>query len=183
MWALLFVGLLFWEPSGWGQMDPDKEAQESFQSGINALLTGSYEVALAQFKRAIERNPTEFSYFVELGNTYSILGNYAAAENTLTQATKLNPRYAGVWQSLAIVYRIQKRNDDASKALIEAIGIDDSDGTTWARLGATYFCIRCAGSVMQREPFRVGPNWSQSVTNPTIGKPSHNWAQTKLRRR
>lgn len=135
----------------------DSDAQAAYEDAMRAVAEHNYEVALSKLKRAVELDPDEPVYFVQLGLTYSILENYPAAENALMYAAKLDPKSVMTWRSLAVVYRAQRKNQEALKSLIEAIGLDEGDGTTWARLGSLYL-----GLHRYEDAERAFSHWAQA---------------------
>jgi tetratricopeptide (TPR) repeat protein len=170
--ALLILLLVVCPAFGFRQAE-SSEGQAAYEVGMQALKDHDYKVALSKLKRAVELEPSEPLYFVQLGLTYSILGNYPAAENALTYAAKLNPQSVATWRSLAVVYYVQEKNQEALKALIEAIGLDDTDGTTWARLGSLYL-----GSHRFEDAERAFGHWSSA--EPKRFEPFYWKAQTQL---
>ena len=61
-------------------------ALESYQKGQEALHKGDYNAAVADFKKSLEKSPELAEAYVGLGDAFSRLGDYTAAENNARHA-------------------------------------------------------------------------------------------------
>ena len=67
------------------------EAQEHLQAGVEAEKNGHFELAIAEFRKATELEPTIAAGFVSLAQAYLENHDYGGAIPPLKQALKLNP--------------------------------------------------------------------------------------------
>ena len=65
---------------------------------------GSYELAIADYSQAIERNPGFAEAHYNRGSSYYELGRYEEAIADLTMAIELNPNDARYYRQRSLVY-------------------------------------------------------------------------------
>jgi adenylate cyclase len=72
--------------------------------------TGRYEDAIAQLKKAIEREPRDIVSYIVLTSTYSMAGREKEARVAAAEVLKINPKF-----SLESYAKIQPYKDPATK--------------------------------------------------------------------
>lgn len=106
--------------------------QEQYDLGVRYLSEGNYEEAIIAFTAAIEIDPKQAPAFMGRGDTYMLSGeteeNLAAAQADYEQALKLEKTSEQIYLSLANVYILQGKYEQASNLLREgydAIGAQE----------------------------------------------------------
>jgi Flp pilus assembly protein TadD len=78
------------------------EAEEIFTQG-------NHKRAIATIKKAIELNPNSDDAYVDLGMTYTKMGNAQEAKKAFNKAISLNPNMKAVISQLTEITRIKKK--------------------------------------------------------------------------
>jgi protein O-mannosyl-transferase len=97
-----------------------------------------YDLAVAEFKKAIELLPNYADAYHNLGNTYVILKKYPEAIDSYNQALKYNPNLWQTYQSMALIDTQQKKYSDAITAMQQAIKINGKESALYVNLGIIY---------------------------------------------
>jgi tetratricopeptide (TPR) repeat protein len=85
-----------------------------------------------------EANPSDPKAFVELGNQYAEVGDYASAASAYREALRLNSTDALVLKDLGGVLHLLKRNEEAKRALRLALKFDPCLMDAWRNLGVIH---------------------------------------------
>jgi adenylate cyclase len=136
--------------------DPDEALERSYEIARKAVSLDSHsfyayqslamsetwlrqhDKAIANFRRALELNPSDSDVHANFGNTFVFAGCAEEAIQELETAMRLNPHYPESYlQFLGRAYFIQRRYQDAEAAFDRAVTINP--GWPWAHLilGAT----------------------------------------------
>ncbi|MBI4685867.1 MAG: tetratricopeptide repeat protein [Nitrospirae bacterium] len=83
------------------------EAEEHFKKGLKAYLGKNYEIAIDEFKKAIEINPSHAVAYSNLGYIYFDLGLFDKAYEYQSRAVDFAPNYANAHYGLALVYKVR----------------------------------------------------------------------------
>jgi tetratricopeptide (TPR) repeat protein/tRNA A-37 threonylcarbamoyl transferase component Bud32 len=100
--------------------------------------TGKYDKAVAEFKRAAESNGQNDEALRGLAESYTKLGNFAAAESTYKKAIELRPNYWGVYSSMGLFYYGQARYSDAAEMFLKATQLAPDNYQGYTTLGGVY---------------------------------------------
>ncbi len=92
--------------------------------GIIYLEEGLTEMAMNNFKKAIELNPEDSQAHNNLGNVYFKTDDYAAAVKEFKEAVKLDSSNAEAYNNLGSVYGILEDYPQAAKMFAEALKIN-----------------------------------------------------------
>lgn len=87
--------------------------EEHFKEGLKAYMSGKYELALKEFKRSIEINPSNPVPYSNIGYIYYDIGNLAKAYEYHSKAIDIDPNHANSHYGLALVYKAWKDYDRA----------------------------------------------------------------------
>lgn len=82
-------------------------------AGLQAFDAGNYADARKSFEAATQKNPKDYSAFVDLGQTCEKLGDKAAAEAAYKSALGIKPGLESATAELASLYAQDGRVDDA----------------------------------------------------------------------
>lgn len=92
------------------------------------------ERAIGEHRYTLARTPIEHPMYadmaVSIGMAYRLLGDHEQALNYFDRAINAHPTLPDAWQAKAMVYRDQKRLDDAREVLLkgnEAVGGNSAD--------------------------------------------------------
>ena len=118
--AILFLWLTL------QSISPD--GAQHMQAGVEAHKQGHLDVAIAEFRKATESDPNFAQAFLDLGETYAEMRDYAAAIAPLKRALELNPDLDAAHLQLGFALLSQGYAAEAIPHLdrvhaIEALGI------------------------------------------------------------
>lgn len=100
---------------------------------------GSYNEAIACFKRAIIIEKTNYLLWFNLGVTYRDAGNLPEAENALATAYKLEPYNEEVAETYATICLMQKKIQKVQQICIDSLDINPLNSHMWNLMGVTAF--------------------------------------------
>ena len=83
-----------------------------------------YKLAIGQYEKAINLDPTLADAYNDLGLAYQYSGEPDSAIDALRKGTETAPEYQRVWLSLGYVLAANNRPNQARKALQKAIDLD-----------------------------------------------------------
>ncbi|PYU14282.1 MAG: hypothetical protein DMG29_10030 [Acidobacteria bacterium] len=106
--------------------------------GTIANGTGNPEEAVAQFRRAIEAEPTSDDGYRGLALAYEHLGKLEEAERTYRQAIELRPHYWAGYTWLGGFYFRQVRYAEAAEVYKQVIALAPDSWLGYSNLGAMY---------------------------------------------
>src|SRR5215471_12426703 len=99
----------------------DAEIAAHLQKGAEALGRRELPVALDEFRKALELDPTRAETQARLGMVYQDLGKLPQAAAAFEQALKLNPDLPGVGLLLAFTYQGMGKNREAIRYLFSTL--------------------------------------------------------------
>jgi serine/threonine-protein kinase len=113
--------------------------------GVIEAGTGHAEAALANFKRALDREPRSASAHRELGRAYERLNRLAEAEATYRKAIELRPDSWSGYSYLGYLLVTQNRPAEAERVYARALELAPDNAQLWDSLaGARYYQGRFA---------------------------------------
>jgi tetratricopeptide (TPR) repeat protein/predicted Ser/Thr protein kinase len=125
------------------------EAYEAFSRGMMNLRMGtrdSLDRAVANFERAVERDPAYAAAWMGLGSTLDLKGEFLSlpelserAIEALRRAIALDPGLALAHSRLGSAYLSRQRYEDALRAVQEAVRLDPSLAVARAMLGRVHW--------------------------------------------
>jgi eukaryotic-like serine/threonine-protein kinase len=101
-------------------------------------LTGKYDLAVREFQRAVQIDPSDEEGLLGAADAYVKLGNPGAAEAAYEKAISLRPNYWGVYSWLGTFYYSQARYDDAITEFRKVIELAPANYRGYSNLGAMY---------------------------------------------
>jgi tetratricopeptide (TPR) repeat protein len=97
-----------------------KNANANFGKGGTYAEQGQYELAIAEFTKAIELDPNYAPSYASRGSAYGYLGEYQKAIDDYTKAIELDPTYPRAYINRGLAYsrlgESYKANQDKAKA-------------------------------------------------------------------
>jgi tetratricopeptide (TPR) repeat protein len=118
------------------------EAQAAFEKGRVALADKKSDVAISEFRKAIELDPNYFDAQLALGKLYMDTGQWEKAEPSLREAVRIDAHAVVALVSLGEVYRREKKYEAGAKVLEDAIKIDNSSFESNFTLGRIYWELK-----------------------------------------
>ncbi len=106
--------------------------------GVLENGTGNYEKAVAQFKHAVDLDPTNDDAYIGLASAYERLQSPAQAESTYQRVVKLRPTYWKGYNLLGGFYIRQGQFDPAVEMFKKVVELTPESFRGYANLGATY---------------------------------------------
>jgi tetratricopeptide (TPR) repeat protein len=106
----------------------DKQNPETyaFLGNLYAISLNQPRKALPYFNQRAILDPDIPDVYINLGNTYTLLGDYEEAVKSYQREIYYRPRSVGAFVNLSRVYVVMGRETDAWKALQKAVKIDPS---------------------------------------------------------
>src|SRR6202000_1354819 len=107
---------------------------EHTQAGVEAQKQGHLEVAITEFRKVVELQPSGASGYASLGGAYFQQGNYELAIPALEKALQLSPELLGAHQMLGVALLVR---GDAAGALphLEKTHVPDLLGLAYLETG------------------------------------------------
>lgn len=115
----------------------DRQAESHVCLGQVDLVTGKYDEAAGQFRRAIHLEPAADDAYVGLATAYENLGRLAGAERTYQQAISLKPNYWVCYNSLGIFYIGHARYAEAAKEFSKVVSLLPKSSAAYDNLGVS----------------------------------------------
>ena len=114
-----------------------------------------YDEAIAQYRHAIELTPDNAPVYLNLGGTYSDMGekHYPEAEQILRKSLALEPTY-GAYANLGNLYNKEQKYAEAAAATEKALQLNDKNYLVWGNLAIAYESLKDkekAGRARDRE--------------------------------
>lgn len=100
--------------------------------------TGKHDLAIQEFRHALDLNPRDADALSGIAHTYETAGHIAEAEAAYKKAIDLRPDYWDGYNSLGLFYDRQRRFDDAVTQLKHAIDLTPDNAQAYFNLGAVY---------------------------------------------
>lgn len=100
--------------------------EQHFKEGLKAYMSGNYELAIKEFKRSIEINPSNPVPYSNIGYIYYDIGDLAKAYEYHSKAIDIDPNHANSHYGLALVYKAWKDYDRARYHWKEYLRIEPS---------------------------------------------------------
>lgn len=105
------------------------------------LERGQYELAIEEFKAALQLNPytnLSASLYNNLGLAYRELHNYEYAYASFQRACRLQPTFSLYYKNLIETYALAGKLNTVKAKLQEALQQDPEDAEAWYMLGLIY---------------------------------------------
>ncbi|HJP95261.1 MAG TPA: tetratricopeptide repeat protein [Pyrinomonadaceae bacterium] len=118
------------------------EAKTALDKGQTALSEKKTDVALSQFKKALEIYPDFYDAHMALGQLYIDTNQWDKAEASFRQALRVDPKSVAGRVSLGEVYRREKKYEDGEKVLGEALKIDNNSWESNFTLGRIHWELK-----------------------------------------
>ncbi len=149
-------------------------AAQSVESLMNAgqelLRNGAYGQAVSEFRKVLQRDPTQFEAQHNIAFAYLQMGRYPDAVREFKRAIEMNGRSAETWANLAFAYEAMGKSDKAIEALYNSVRLDPNNTTARVNLATMYVNEdRTEEAIREfKELIRIDAGNSEAYTN--LGK-------------
>ena len=152
--------------------DPDN-ADILHALGIALVKAGRGEEGVSFMARAIERNPRQPDFLINLANIHRERGELSEAEPLLRRAVALAPQYVKGWQVLGSLLRQVEKLSEAVATRRKVVALDPVSAHALGRLGSALIDARqvSEGLAAHREAARRDPAALASLS--TLALSSH----------
>jgi len=113
-------------------------AGTAVQRANTLVKEGKYDLALAEFEKAIEINPKLTVAYMGAGDIYRQKGDYPSAERNYGAAAKLEPNNFGAQYLHGLSLQLLNRLSEAVRAYLRALDIRPDDFNANLNLGTAY---------------------------------------------
>ncbi len=120
------------------------EAKECNERGVIFSEKGQYDLALSEFKKAIDISPTSSETYNNRGITYSKKGQYDLAIADFTKSLDINPNASKVLYNRGITYAIRGQYDLALLDLNRSLQIQSTSGSVYDIRGSLHVELACS---------------------------------------
>ncbi len=118
----------------------EEEVVETRAQRADALYAeADYQAALPLYLQELEKNPTDETMLINVGNCYYGLGQLDAADGYYQQALSAHPQSTSGLHNRALVQYDKKNYREAIVFLNRGLAIDDTYGPSWDLLGNCYY--------------------------------------------
>ncbi len=125
-------------PSKWLASPVKSPVDTAFDLGLAAYLQWDYAEAVRQFRKAVEKHPSDPTLHYNLGKAYDQLGRGKEAIDAYKQAIRIKPDFAWAHFSLGFAYGKLGRWQQSIDACKQAIRIIPDDAEAHYYLGFAY---------------------------------------------
>lgn len=136
---LLCAALLAGAAAAAGAQTPDAEVR--FNQGLLHLREGRAEMAVEEFKKAIDQDKKNPYFYKGLGLAYVQQRKYKDGIDCFNKALEINPYYVDVRNDLGTALVLMGRRDEAKKEFLRAFGepTNPTPELSARNLGQVYF--------------------------------------------
>ena len=106
--------------------------------GVTHAKTGQYDLAIADFNRALELDPDYAEAYCNRGITYDSKGEYERAIKDYNTAIELNPDFAEAYNNRGMAYGENGEHDQALQDFSQAIELKQNYAIAYSNRGAVY---------------------------------------------
>jgi tetratricopeptide (TPR) repeat protein/transglutaminase-like putative cysteine protease len=123
---------------GTAGMGGSESAEDSYQSGVQALKNNNYPLAVDLLQRVVKLEPKHKTAWNDLGRAYLALNQNQQAVEAFQEQIEINPYDQFAYNNLGVAYENQLRYDDARQQFLKQIEINPLDRLAHASLGMLY---------------------------------------------
>jgi len=146
-----------------GYVGPEQTISSNLNLAGYLMSEGRFEEAIAEFKKASEKQPTNAKIWAQMGKAYRQLNDFRRAEEHLRMAAKLDPHQFMARLELANLLHRTNRLPAAKKEILEVIDAAPGMGMAWVGLGRVHLAEKNAAKAEEsfRKAVEVEPGYTQ----------------------
>ncbi len=119
------------------------------------FISSDYTKALHYFKKALEKDPNNYSVLNKVGATYALLKNTNEALQYYHKSLSLKPNFTRGWANLAINYNINKNSKQATSFLLNSIALNPQARHLWSYLESIFITTKDKDSIFKMKDFNL----------------------------
>jgi Flp pilus assembly protein TadD len=133
---------------------------------------GQLDLAIADFDRAIELNPTNPKFFVDRGSVFLRKGQHDRAIADFDHAIRLKPRYSDAFVNRCAVYTLKRQYDRAISDCDQAVRFNANSAEAFVTRGGTYGQMGDFSRAIQDfdQAVRLKPDFGAAYANRAIAR-------------
>jgi tetratricopeptide (TPR) repeat protein len=112
------------------------EVQALFDSGLQLASKGKHEEAIAQFQKALDKDPEQSNILGNMADSYSKLGKNDEALETYRKAIAVSPNNAALYNNMGTLLSKMGKSAESQEAFKKAAELDPS-ARNYYNIGAT----------------------------------------------
>lgn len=134
---------------------------------IQLAADGSYNEAIACFKRAIVIEKDNYLLWYNLGVTYRDGGEFKKARNALATAYSINPENEDVIETYGTICLMLKDTDMVRQICIQGLEVNDANPHFYNLIGVTFFQAEDYGSAAEyfEQAVFLNPYYADALFN------------------
>jgi tetratricopeptide (TPR) repeat protein len=114
------------------------EVQSLFDAGLKLAAEGKHEEAIAEFKKALEKDNEQANIWANMADSYSKMGKDAEAVETFKKAIAIRPNEAALYTNMGVVLSKMGKNAESQEAFKKAAELNPaSSAQNFYNIGAT----------------------------------------------
>jgi tetratricopeptide (TPR) repeat protein len=114
------------------------EVQTMFDAGLKLAAEGKHEEAIAEFKKALEKDNEQANIWANMADSYSKMGKDAEAVETFKQAIAIKPNEAALYTNMGVVLSKMGKSVESQEAFKKATELNPtSSAQNFYNIGAT----------------------------------------------
>ena len=135
---LVNAGLILWNKY---KVRPEESAKQYAQEGYKYYRAEDFVSAAEYYKKAIQLEPNNFDYYLNLGQSYFKLSDYSNSMIYYKKALEINPNNHIILAKIGSIYREIGKYDDAFHYYDLSLKIKPDYAYAFYGIGTTYFYI------------------------------------------
>ena len=126
----------------WALLAQSEECPSLLQKAEQAFQARQFELAAAEFQRALPACPQKLPILVSLGQIQYLIGKETDAEETLKSAIAIDAKHTPAIYALGRVYYQQKRYLEAVEKYKQVVALEPKHHRAWDNLGLCYDALQ-----------------------------------------
>jgi tetratricopeptide (TPR) repeat protein len=99
------------------RLNPVAPTYYFFKLGRAYRMTGQYDEAISEFKKALHGSPNSLGAWIGLASTYSLLGQEEEAREAAAKVLKIHPKFSSERFLMSLPFKNQSENERIINAL------------------------------------------------------------------
>ena len=135
--------------------------------GVTHAKTGQYDLAIADFNRALELDPDYAEAYSNRGLTYDSKGEYERAIKDYNTAIELSPHFAEAYNNRGMAYAENGEHDQALQDFSKAIELKQNYAIAYSNQGVVYSAKGEHDQAIKNcnIAIRIDPNYAEPYNN------------------
>ncbi|MBF0225237.1 MAG: tetratricopeptide repeat protein [Desulfobacterales bacterium] len=148
-------------------IDLPEDAKSLHLLGSLAFRLKKYELAADFVSKAIQLDPSNEDFYIDMGSLFNILNKYDEALNMYQKVVSLNPNRIEAHNNIGIIFRLKSEYNKAIESYKYAISIEPNYAAAYNNLGITYIEIGKFNDAIEsfKMAASLNPNFSEAYSN------------------